>query len=57
MDVYWQTLNSNGVSRERLASYDRPIVSEPKLRADQKDGLLRDLGNYMKSLKVSSLEP
>lgn len=52
MDVYWKTLNSNGVSRERLRSYDRPIVSEPKLRADQKDGLFRDLTNYMKSLKA-----
>eukprot|EP00897_Mesotaenium_endlicherianum_P000721 jgi/Mesen1/1064/ME000123S00237 len=52
IDVYWKTLNDNGVSRERLASYDRPIVSEPKLRANQKDGLLRDLGEYMKSLKA-----
>ena len=52
MDVYWQTLTSNGVSKARLASYDRPIVSEPKLRADQKEGLLRDLANYMKSLKA-----
>eukprot|EP00850_Spirogloea_muscicola_P002179 SM000008S22268 [mRNA] locus=s8:686800:696461:- [translate_table: standard] len=51
MDVYWATLQASGVTKERLASYDRPIVSEPKLRMDQKDGLIRDLKAYMKSLK------
>ncbi|XP_024543149.1 alpha-glucan water dikinase 1, chloroplastic [Selaginella moellendorffii] len=52
IDVYWKTLNDNGVTKERLASYDRPIVSEPRLRRDQKDGLLRDLKAYMRSLKA-----
>lgn len=52
MDVYWKTLNDNGVTKERMRSYDRPIVSEPKLRADQKDGLIRDLTNYLRTLKV-----
>eukprot|EP00271_Cylindrocystis_brebissonii_P010276 TRINITY_DN26421_c0_g1_i1.p1 TRINITY_DN26421_c0_g1~~TRINITY_DN26421_c0_g1_i1.p1 ORF type:complete len:1482 (-),score=381.52 TRINITY_DN26421_c0_g1_i1:676-5121(-) len=52
IDVYWQTLNSNGVTKERMRSYDRQICSEPKFRQDQKDGLIRDLKNYMKSLKA-----
>ncbi|KAJ7943678.1 Alpha-glucan water dikinase, chloroplastic [Quillaja saponaria] len=50
--VYWKTLNDNGITKERLLSYDRAIHSEPKFRRDQKDGLLRDLGNYMRTLKA-----
>lgn len=52
IDTYWQTLNANGLTREKLASYDRPIVSEPHLRTDMKDGLIRDLTMYLKTLKV-----
>jgi len=50
--VYWKTLNDNGITKERLLSYDRAIHSEPNFRRDQKEGLLRDLGNYMRTLKV-----
>ncbi|CAH9102815.1 unnamed protein product [Cuscuta europaea] len=50
--VYWQTLNSNGITKERLLSYDRAIHSEPNFRRDQREGLLRDLGNYMRTLKA-----
>lgn len=52
ISVYWKTLNENGITKERLLSYDRAIHSEPKLRSDQKEGLLRDLGHYLKTLKV-----
>lgn len=52
LDVYWKTLNDNGVTKERMRSYDRQICSEPNLRHDQKDGLIRDLTNYMRTLKV-----
>ncbi|GBG63702.1 hypothetical protein CBR_g39013 [Chara braunii] len=52
MDAYWKTLNSNGVTRERLASFDRPIVSEPRFSRDQANGLVRDLSSYMKTLKA-----
>lgn len=51
--VYWKTLNSNGITRERLLSYDRAIHSEPNFRRDQNEGLLRDLGNYLRTLKVN----
>ncbi|CAA2985281.1 alpha-glucan water dikinase, chloroplastic isoform X1 [Olea europaea subsp. europaea] len=50
--VYWKTLKDNGITKERLLSYDRGIHSEPNFRRDQKDGLLRDLGNYMRTLKA-----
>ncbi|BBN15240.1 alpha-glucan, water dikinase [Marchantia polymorpha subsp. ruderalis] len=52
MNVYWKTLNDNGVTKERMRSYDRPIVSEPNLRHDQRDGLIRDLTAYMRTLKA-----
>ncbi|XP_024023864.1 alpha-glucan water dikinase, chloroplastic isoform X2 [Morus notabilis] len=51
IDVYWKTLNENGITKERLLSYDRAIHSEPNFRTDPK-GLLRDLGNYMRTLKA-----
>ncbi|KAL2344367.1 hypothetical protein Fmac_005652 [Flemingia macrophylla] len=50
--VYWKILNDNGITKERLLSYDRAIHSEPNFRRDQKEGLLRDLGNYMRTLKA-----
>ncbi|CAN6584231.1 unnamed protein product [Malus baccata var. baccata] len=52
VDVYWKTLNANGLTKEKLASYDRPIVSEPHFRADTKEGLIRDLTAYLKTLKA-----
>ncbi|KQK18353.1 alpha-glucan water dikinase, chloroplastic isoform X1 [Brachypodium distachyon] len=52
ISVYWDTLNKNGITKERLLSYDRAIRSEPKFRSDQKESLLSDLGNYMRSLKA-----
>ncbi|XP_020589456.1 alpha-glucan water dikinase, chloroplastic isoform X2 [Phalaenopsis equestris] len=52
VNVYWKTLNENGITKERLLSYDRAIHSEPNFRPEQKEGLLRDLGNYMRTLKA-----
>ncbi|CAA6665517.1 unnamed protein product [Spirodela intermedia] len=52
ISVYWNTLESNGINKERLLSYDRAIHSEPRFRHDQKEGLLRDLGHYMRTLKA-----
>ena len=52
MDEYWRTLNASGVTRERLRSYDQQITAEPQFTAAQRDGLIRDLEHYLKSLKV-----
>lgn len=52
MSIYWKTLKDNGITKERLLGYDRAIHSEPNFRRDQKDGLLRDLQKYMRTLKV-----
>ncbi|KAJ6356058.1 hypothetical protein OIU78_004217, partial [Salix suchowensis] len=51
ISVYWKTLNENGITKERILSYDRAIHSEPNFRRDQRDGLLHDLGNYLRTLK------
>ncbi|KAJ4701488.1 Alpha-glucan water dikinase [Melia azedarach] len=52
IDVYWQTLNAHGLTKQKLASYDRPIVSEPRFSTDAKEGLIRDLTMYLKTLKA-----
>ncbi|XP_078431016.1 pyruvate phosphate dikinase, PEP/pyruvate binding domain-containing protein [Wolffia australiana] len=52
VSVYWKTLESNGINKARLLSYDRAIHSEPNFRPDQREGLLRDLGNYLRTLKA-----
>ncbi|GAB2280495.1 hypothetical protein Dimus_015122 [Dionaea muscipula] len=52
ISIYWKTLNENGITKERLLSYDRAIHSEPNFNRDQKEGLLRDLGNYLRTLKA-----
>ncbi|KAL5826788.1 hypothetical protein ACOSQ3_018629 [Xanthoceras sorbifolium] len=52
ISVYWKTLNDNGITKERLLSYDRAIHNEPTFRREQKDSLLRDLGNYLRTLKA-----
>ncbi|CAN1825825.1 Alpha-glucan water dikinase 2 [Linum perenne] len=51
-DVYWKTLNANGLTKEKLASYDRPITSEPSFSNNSKEGLVRDLTMYLKTLKA-----
>ncbi|KAK0576162.1 hypothetical protein LWI29_013035 [Acer saccharum] len=52
IDAYWHTLNTNGLTKQKLASYDRPIVSEPHFRTDAKEGLTCDLAMYLKTLKA-----
>ena len=52
MKVYWKTLNDNGVTKERMMSYDRPVRSEPTFKAEQKDRLIKDLTHYLRTLKV-----
>ncbi|KAF9608229.1 hypothetical protein IFM89_008184 [Coptis chinensis] len=52
IDIYWRTLNASSLTKDILRSYDRPIVSEPRFRADSREGLLRDLTSYLKTLKA-----
>ena len=40
-----------GITRERVEGYDRPVVGDPQYYADKKDGLIRDMYNYLGILK------
>jgi alpha-glucan,water dikinase len=46
-------MQAEGITKQRLASYDRPIVSEPKFDKDQTKQLRQDLTDYLQTLKVS----
>lgn len=46
-------LQAANITRQRLASFDRPIVSEPSFKEEQRAGLLQDLGAYLTTLKVN----
>jgi alpha-glucan,water dikinase len=50
-DTFYQTLASYGVTKERLASFDRPIMNDPEFIPHLKDGLIWDFENYLKLLK------
>ena len=48
MSIYWKTLKEGGISKERLASYERNITSEPFYSPDYN---IQDFENYLKILK------
>jgi hypothetical protein len=47
---------ASNITKRRLASFDRPIVSEPRFTAEQAPGLIRDLSEYLLTLKVGLRE-
>jgi alpha-glucan, water dikinase len=51
LDAYWRVLSEAGISRQRLESFDRAIVTDPVFYGDKKDSLIRDFQNYLKILK------
>jgi alpha-glucan,water dikinase len=52
LDTFYQVLGDAGVSRERLRSFDRPIVTDPDFLADKKHGLIEDFSNYLRILNA-----
>ena len=52
VSLFYEELAKEGVTRERLKNYDRPIVSEPDFRADVKDALIYDFQNYLNILQT-----
>ncbi len=48
MNVYWKVLNSNGITRERLAKFERRITYEPY----HKPELIPSLENFLFTLKA-----
>jgi alpha-glucan,water dikinase len=47
MSKYWAHLNGNGVTKERMASYERSITREPYMKKE----VIHDFENYLKLLK------
>ena len=52
-DRFYQVLQENGVTRERLESFERPIRSSPQFIPHLKDALLHDFWNFLRILKAS----
>ncbi len=48
---YFETLTAGGVTKERLANFDRPITNQPEWHPHLRDALLHDFGNYLRLLK------
>lgn len=48
METYWRKLNNYGVTKERLANFERKITSEPFYKPE----LIPDLENFLKILKA-----
>jgi alpha-glucan,water dikinase len=51
LNRYYETLGAGGVTKERLAHFDRPITNQPEWHPHLRDALLHDFGNYLKLLK------
>lgn len=47
-----QILKASGLTKEKIAIYYHPIVSEPHFRIDAREGFTRDLSIHFKTLKV-----
>eukprot|EP00184_Porphyridium_aerugineum_P005149 CAMPEP_0184698224 /NCGR_PEP_ID=MMETSP0313-20130426/4922_1 /TAXON_ID=2792 /ORGANISM="Porphyridium aerugineum, Strain SAG 1380-2" /LENGTH=1400 /DNA_ID=CAMNT_0027157139 /DNA_START=342 /DNA_END=4544 /DNA_ORIENTATION=+ len=55
INEYWRVLGENGVTKERMASYEQPITSEPDFPGHLKDTMLHELGRYGELLKTVHL--
>ncbi len=52
LETFNHVLNENGVTRERMRNYDRPIVTDPDFRGDIKGALIHDFENYLVILET-----
>jgi alpha-glucan, water dikinase len=51
LEVFYNTLNEEGISRERLQSYERPIRSKPDFVPNLKNALIADFEHFLGILK------
>ncbi len=51
LDLFYSTLEAGGVTKERLESFERPIVTHPDFIPHLKEGLIYDFENYLKLLR------
>jgi alpha-glucan,water dikinase len=50
--AYWARLDADGITKERLLSFERAIRAEPRFERDQIGGLTKDLTEYLRTLKA-----
>lgn len=55
LGAYWHVLESNNVSRERLASYHHAVTADPDFVGHIKDTMLHELGQYGALLRAVHL--
>jgi len=48
---FYETLEQGGVTRERLAGFERPIKTEPQFHADKKDALIPEFEGFLRILR------
>jgi alpha-glucan,water dikinase len=48
--VFYKTLEAEGITKERLENFERPIVTPPDFVPHLKEGLIHDFENYLKIL-------
>lgn len=53
LGAYRRVLSEAGISKARLESFDRPIVTDPVFYAGKKDNLIADFSNYLNILKAT----
>uniref|UniRef100_A0A7S2Q7K2 Pyruvate phosphate dikinase AMP/ATP-binding domain-containing protein n=1 Tax=Zooxanthella nutricula TaxID=1333877 RepID=A0A7S2Q7K2_9DINO len=51
MSEYWKVLGDHGIDKERLASYSRPITTEPNLPNTDRNRLIKDFERYLGILR------
>ncbi len=51
LDVYYETLEKGGVNRERLESFERPILTPPDFVPHLKDALIHDFYEFLRLLR------
>ena len=51
LSEYWRVLGEGGITRERLESFERPILNEPLPRPQIKISLIKDFTKYLAILK------
>jgi alpha-glucan,water dikinase len=51
LDRFYQKLQENGVTKQRLENFERPIVSHPDFIPQLKDALIHDFQNFLAILR------
>ncbi len=51
LDLFYETLEADGVTKQRLESYERPITSAPDFIPHLKEALIQDFENFLKILR------